>query len=535
MITVAIPAYNGSLFIEDAVKSVFNQSLGVDEIIIVDDCSSDITVEKTKEIIENNPNRNIRLVVNKKNIGYQANWNKCIELCKSRYLVILHQDDMLKCESCRKLLGFLTEHPELALAGGGEEMCDVSGMPLRQNQSVKPDNVYDKGRIYEFITETSSYIPCSSVMFDIEKIRHLGGFETGVSATDELYWPKVLTMYPIAILGDTLILRRCHTNQAEYVSFVADEKQALFFYQKFRDLAQLETRSENRKKIISFVRKKFFLGYIGIISVSLARRGYLRLSVKYFIKAFKINPAGFFLLPSLWKTILKIKYFIFLEWMKRIKKYFTEMSGSFTRYLIRKYFLNKLESSLSDCTKVLELGAGKFSYLRSLKKKFHITAFDIDQKSLDIAKGDNVYDQYVRGDVTKISDHFSENSFDCVVAFDLIEHLEKEDGLVLIKNMEKIAKKRIVIYTPNGFLFQDVIDGNIYQKHISGWSYHEMKVNSFRVYGINGLKVFRGPLALPRIRPGFIGYFLSNLSWIMLKVLGLDKFAFSILCIKDIK
>jgi len=236
MITVAIPTYNGSAFLEQAVESVILQTLKVEGIVIIDDASEDNTVEKAREIIEKYSGNKISLFINEKNVGYQANWNKCFEVCKTKYLLILHQDDMLKKNSCERLVAFLQENPDLALTGGQEEICNELGVPHKQKNKNIPDRIFKKGQIYEFITETGCYIPCSSVMFDMGKIREVGGFEVDFSGTDELYWPKVLTKHPLAVLGSVIILRRSHPNQAEYKSFISDEKQALVLYQRFKDL-----------------------------------------------------------------------------------------------------------------------------------------------------------------------------------------------------------------------------------------------------------------------------------------------------------
>ena len=53
-------------------------------------------------------------------------------------------------------------------------------------------------------------------------------------------------------------------------------------------------------------------------------------------------------------------------------------------------------------------------------------------------------------DIRKIG--FRPKSFDAVLALDVLKQLTKVDGLNLIKNMEKIAKRFIVPFTPNGFL-----------------------------------------------------------------------------------
>ena len=144
-----------------------------------------------------------------------------------------------------------------------------------------------------------------------------------------------------------------------------------------------------------------------------------------------------------------------------------------------------------------------------------------------------IHHAYVVVDVMNIGNAFAEKSFDCVFASDLIEHLNKEDGLKLIAMMERIARKKVIIYTPNGFLPQGEVDNNPAQIHRSGWTVNEMKLLGYnRIIGINGWKPIRGELAKIRLSPQFIWERISLLSQPIVK--RFPKYAFHILCIKDI-
>jgi hypothetical protein len=57
--------------------------------------------------------------------------------------------------------------------------------------------------------------------------------------------------------------------------------------------------------------------------------------------------------------------------------------------------------------------------------------------------------------------------------------------------MENVAKKKIIIFTPNGFLRQDEYDGDKLQIHKSGWTVDEFKKLGYEVKGINGWKPLR--------------------------------------------
>ncbi len=58
------------------------------------------------------------------------------------------------------------------------------------------------------------------------------------------------------------------------------------------------------------------------------------------------------------------------------------------------------------------------------------------------------YDNVLHYDIRKINEIFQEKCFDVVTAFDVIEHLEKEEGFKLIKDAERIARKKVIFFTP---------------------------------------------------------------------------------------
>lgn len=74
---------------------------------------------------------------------------------------------------------------------------------------------------------------------------------------------------------------------------------------------------------------------------------------------------------------------------------------------------------------------------------------------------------------------FPDKSIDNIIFSDVIEHLEKNDGIALINECERIAKKQIILFTPLGFMPQvieeDKMDGwgmkgGSFQEHKSGWN-----------------------------------------------------------------
>lgn len=133
-------------------------------------------------------------------------------------------------------------------------------------------------------------------------------------------------------------------------------------------------------------------------------------------------------------------------------------------------------------------------------------------------------------DVLDVGKKFGSNSFDCVLASDLIEHLTKEDGIRLIEVMEKIAKNKVIIFTPNGFLPQREHDNNPWQVHKSGWTVKEMKERGYKVIGINGWKPLKGEFARIKFWPKYFWMIISDITQFFMR--NHPERAFQILCIK---
>ena len=98
-VTVVIPNYNYKCFLKERIDSILFQTYPVKEIIFLDDCSSDGSVEYIEEIISKNQTGiEMSFVKNERNSGSVfAQWQKAFELAKNDYIWIAEADD-----SCNK-------------------------------------------------------------------------------------------------------------------------------------------------------------------------------------------------------------------------------------------------------------------------------------------------------------------------------------------------------------------------------------------------------------------------------------------------
>jgi len=186
-----------------------------------------------------------------------------------------------------------------------------------------------------------------------------------------------------------------------------------------------------------------------------------------------------------------------------------------------------------NCTTLLDVGCGNNSVVQFFKKKLNkTTGIDIYELSIKKSKQKNIHQKYVVGDILNINKYFKNKSFDCVLNIDVLEHLEKEEAINLIKRMENISKKIVILQTPNGFVKQNSIKGNKYQIHKCNFKKNELKKMGYTVIGMDGPKIFRGEQASIKYRPKLFFTIITNLLTPIF--FFLPQYSFSLLAYKKI-
>ena len=144
-LSVIITNYNKSKYIEECIQSVLNQTLLPDEIIVIDDASSDNSVEIIEKILSRNPI--VRLVSLSKNGGVSRARNIGMETARSIYITFLDGDDFYgnvkKLENEMTLIKKATRD---IVAYSKIMFVDESGVDLK-NPPIK-DSKYLQGNLY---------------------------------------------------------------------------------------------------------------------------------------------------------------------------------------------------------------------------------------------------------------------------------------------------------------------------------------------------------------------------------------------------
>ncbi len=148
-----------------------------------------------------------------------------------------------------------------------------------------------------------------------------------------------------------------------------------------------------------------------------------------------------------------------------------------------KNYLNITNLIPKDST-VLDLACGCGNPFKSLKFPL-LVGVDIFKKKFYMPE----YDLVIFYDVRKITDLFLEKSFDVVIAIDAIEHLEKEEGFKLIEDAEKLARKKVIFFSPliwskNKAAVENPnywSYGNPYNYHKSSWNSNDFTQRGYKI------------------------------------------------------
>lgn len=112
-IHILIPYYSEVDYLKEAVYSVLKQSSNRWQLIVVDDCGN--SSSEAQNFIEGLRNPSITYIRNPKNFGITLNWNRCLELSKSPYAMLLHSDDSLEPTYIESMLDLIESDKSAAI------------------------------------------------------------------------------------------------------------------------------------------------------------------------------------------------------------------------------------------------------------------------------------------------------------------------------------------------------------------------------------------------------------------------------------
>ncbi len=225
IISIIMPAYNSSKTIEESIKSVINQSYKDWELVIVDDCSKDGTVDLVNKIKEKHEDLNIKLYRNPENKGVAFSRNFGVKMAEGNIIAFLDSDDLWtrdKLEKQMKLMEILQNFDDKPLTDSvynddvyneksGRSVLLYTGSDFITSKDVKLGyTLRVPKKIGRKELQKQNIISCSSVLASKELLmKHVFPIIDDPIHEDFVVWIEILKEIPYAYgIDEPLLIYR---------------------------------------------------------------------------------------------------------------------------------------------------------------------------------------------------------------------------------------------------------------------------------------------------------------------------------------
>lgn len=209
LVSVVIPCYNHSDFVQDCILSVINQTYNNIELIIIDDGSPDDSVVKIRQMLQACQQRFVRFEFRSRaNKGLSATLNEALAWCQGSLFSVIASDDQMLAHKTQKQVQYMQQHADCAACFGGVHLID-------NDNNLKSSRLTQaKEYSFEDIILNKHDLPAATQMARLEIVKQLGGYNEKVKVED---WYMLLKMtanaaYKVSYLNEYLCNYRFHEN-----------------------------------------------------------------------------------------------------------------------------------------------------------------------------------------------------------------------------------------------------------------------------------------------------------------------------------
>lgn len=248
-VSVILPAYNASLTIRDTIKSILNQSYKDFELIIINDGSTDSTVEIIKKFADDR----IRLF-NFKNKGLPASRNRGIKKAKGKYISFIDADDMWVQQKLEFQYNALLSNPDCDVAYSWSLFIDAAGAILHP---VKP--VEFNGFVFEQLINRNFIGSGSNILVSSDAVSKTGYFNTEYKSSEDWdYCLRLSNLFKFVCVPNFHILYRQSPNSMTNNIGLIESEAIRVINDTFNNIKDLNIK----KKPVSISNIKLYSAYL---------------------------------------------------------------------------------------------------------------------------------------------------------------------------------------------------------------------------------------------------------------------------------
>lgn len=224
-ITVLMPVYNVESFITEAIESVLNQSYADFELLIIDDASTDATVNQITAFSDSR----IKLIKKPKNSGLIDSLNLGMNLAKGQYIARMDGDDISTPDRFQKQLDVLLNNTEIKVCGCWLQRFGNHGKILKHKE-------FHEEIVAELLMHCSMSL--GAVMFEKKALESYLFDENKKHVEDYDFWSRVSWSCKLYNIQEVLYYYRSHDTQVTKLYFDIQRKGdieiKLFLFKKLK-------------------------------------------------------------------------------------------------------------------------------------------------------------------------------------------------------------------------------------------------------------------------------------------------------------
>lgn len=215
--SIMIPTYLRNKYLKETIDSALCQDIDLDYEVVVVDNNDDFDDLETKRLLEQYDSNKVSYYKNEKNLGMFGNWNRCIELANSEWVLILHDDDTIASDYLSKMNEIISCNPNVSCIGCNHNIIDENSI-ITSKDSIKHRliNCVFRRRVSPIYLEDFYYIHPINIMgllINRKKAIEVGGFDRRWDPTsDYVFILNLAYRYSILFLEDKLLNYRVAVN-----------------------------------------------------------------------------------------------------------------------------------------------------------------------------------------------------------------------------------------------------------------------------------------------------------------------------------
>ena len=282
-ISVIMSVYNGEKYLREAIESILNQTFTDFEFLIVNDGSTDGSLE----IIQSYQDERIRVINNEQNIGLTKSLNKAIKQARGEYIARQDADDISLPNRFEEQIKYFEKHPETAILGTSKYVIDEDGKILRKEIALLKPNSKNLLK--------TNVLRHGSVMFRKAIVDELGGYNELLRySQDYELWLRIVKRYEVRNLRQLLYKSRSHSANIRLMNWEEATLYHLLALRLGRDELDDEVlktiKDKGIKSLHLYLSKNEEIFFHKSIASLLVQQGNLKLARQEYKKVFSLTP-----------------------------------------------------------------------------------------------------------------------------------------------------------------------------------------------------------------------------------------------------